>query len=65
MNKENLPPIISGGLYQKGKYGLLIFENQIKSNRLSDMWAHLYYQALTDNALQKVLFSPNLENVAV
>lgn len=65
MSKTGLPPIISGGLYKQGQYGLLLLENKTKTNRLTDMWAHLYYQSISNESLQKILFSSNLKNVQI
>ncbi len=57
MDRVDLPPIISGCLYGRGRYGLLLLEDRSKTSRLSDTWAHLYYRSLTDSSLQTVLFS--------
>jgi integrative and conjugative element protein (TIGR02256 family) len=65
INRSSLPPIISGGLYGNGRYGILLVENKTKTNRLAFIWAHLYYQSLTNESLRKILFSPETKNVQV
>lgn len=57
MDGVDLPPIISGCLYGRGRYGLLLLEGRSKTSRLSDIWAHLYYRSLLDSSLQMALFS--------
>lgn len=57
MDGVDLPPIISGCLYGRGRYGLLLLEDRSKTSRLSDIWAHLYYRSLLDSSLQMALFS--------
>ena len=63
MNKKDLPPVISCGLYGHGRYGLMLIENKI--NRLTDIWANLYYQSLTNDSLRSVLFSLDEKNVQI
>ncbi|NLD66507.1 MAG: hypothetical protein GX648_08045 [Crenarchaeota archaeon] len=57
MSKLELPPVISGGLYNKGQYGILFVENKTKTSTLSELWAFLYFQALENIELRKILFS--------
>jgi hypothetical protein len=65
MSRSNLPPIISCGLYNKGRCGLLVSENRDKTNRLTEIWGYLYYKALEDAEIQRTLFSSELENVRI
>ncbi|HML31955.1 Mov34/MPN/PAD-1 family protein [Sporomusa sphaeroides] len=65
MKEIERPPVISGGLYGYGRYGLLLLENKSKTNQLTDIWAHLYYQSLTNLDLNKMLFSSNLTNISI
>ena len=65
MSKQDLPPIISGGLYGSGRQGILFLENKSKSVKLMTMWAYLYHQTLKDESLRKMLFDGQLDNVQV
>jgi hypothetical protein len=65
MNETELSPVISCGLYNKGRCGLLVSENKDKTNRLTGIWAHLYYQSLNDTDIQRTLFDSELDNVRI
>lgn len=65
MNKANLPPVISCGLYGRGRSGLMLTENENKTGSLAIIWAHLYHQALTDEDIHEILFSSSLEKVPI
>ena len=65
MNMVDLPPVISCGLYGRGRSGLMLTENENKTGSLAIIWAHLYHQALTDEDIHGILFSSNLENVPI
>ena len=65
MNETDLSPVISCGLYNKGRCGLLVSENKDKTNRLTGIWAHLYYQSLNDTDIQRTLFDSELDNVRI
>jgi hypothetical protein len=65
LESENLPRIVSAGLYNKGKNGFLIIESKDKEIKLIHAWAYLYYLSLSNNLLHKVLFDSNLENVNI
>lgn len=65
MSRKDLPPIITCGLYNNGRCGLLVVENKNTSTRLIEIWGYLYYKALEDSELQRTLFSSELENVRI
>ncbi|CAB1056285.1 hypothetical protein D1BOALGB6SA_1021 [Olavius sp. associated proteobacterium Delta 1] len=65
MSRKDFPPIISCGLYNNGRYGLLVSENKDTTTRLTEIWGYLYYKALVDAELQRTLFSSELENVRI
>ncbi len=65
MRNIDLPPIISGGLYGKGRYGILLIENKSKTNRLTNLWAHLYYQSLKDSSIREVLFLSQINRAQI
>lgn len=65
MSRKDLPPIISCGLYNDGRCGLLVAENRDASTRLTEIWGYLYYKALDDAEIQRTLFSSELENVLI
>lgn len=65
MKEVNLPPVISGGLYGEGRYGLLLIENKTKTSRLAALWAYLYYYSLENQSLRDLLFSSNISNVNI
>lgn len=65
MNRVDLPPIISCGLYSRGRSCLMLTENENKTGRLANIWAHLYHQALTDGDIHEILFSSSQENVSI
>ncbi|MBU4445941.1 Mov34/MPN/PAD-1 family protein [bacterium] len=57
MDQQNLPPIISGGLFGQGRCGILFIENNLKTSRLTDLWAYLYHYSLEKNYIHDVLFT--------
>ena len=65
MDGVDLPPIISGCLYGRGRNGLLLLEDRSKTSRLSDIWAHLYYRSLLDSSLQMALFSAEVTSINI
>lgn len=65
MNMVDLPPVISCGLYARGRSGLMLSENENKTGSLSNIWAHLYHKALTDEDIHGILFSSSLENASI
>lgn len=65
MTNAGLPPVISCGLYDRGGSGLMLTENENKTGRLTNIWAYLYYQALTDEDIHGILFSSSLENIQI
>lgn len=65
MSRKDLPPIISCGLYNNGRCGLLVAENKDANTRLTEIWGYLYYMALDDAEIQRTLFSSELENVRI
>jgi len=65
MNSQELSPIISCGLYNKGRYGFMLSEDKNRSNRLPTIWAHLYFKTLTDKDIRKAIFSSNMHNVLI
>lgn len=65
MDRAELPPVISCGLYGRGRSGLALIENEDKTTNLTHIWACLYHLSLTDEHIKNLLFSPNLENVSI
>jgi integrative and conjugative element protein (TIGR02256 family) len=65
MSRPDLPSIISCNLYNKGRSGLMLTENKNKTGSLANIWAFLYYQALKDDDIHRMLFSASLENVSI
>lgn len=65
MGKKELPSIISCGLYGKGRYGLLLSEDEKKGNPLTNIWANLYFETLTNIDIREALFSSNMNNVPI
>jgi len=43
MNRADLPPIISCGLYCRGRSGLMLTENENKTGCLANIWAHAHH----------------------
>jgi hypothetical protein len=60
-----LPPIISAGLYNSGKFGLLFIERGDKSCKLLHEWASLYQQTIKNKNLHYILFKTELENINI
>lgn len=65
MSRQGLPPVVSGCLYGRGRFGLLLLENESRSCQLCDIWAHLYYRALLDDSLRGALFSSEETSVQI
>lgn len=65
MGNEKLPPVISAGLYDQGKSGLLLMENKSSKVRLCDLWAHLYLMSRSDSEIRMKLFSSQSEHVFI
>jgi len=65
MSKPDLPPVISCGLYMKGRCGLLLIENKDITSRLTAIWAFLYYRSLSDTEIRSILYSRNLDDVLI
>jgi hypothetical protein len=65
LKNKKLPPIISAGLYNSGKFGLLLIERGDKSCKLLHEWAFLYQRAFTNKDLRHVLFNDKLENINI
>lgn len=65
MTKKNLVPIITGALYGRGFYGLLLLENNSKTVTLKDLWAYLYWQSLNNETIRNVLFSSELDKINI
>lgn len=65
MGHPDLPPVISGGLYGRGSFGVLFTEGKTKNSKLPDLWAHLYLLSLTDKFLQSNLYSSTVDNVRI
>lgn len=65
MSRADLPPVISCGLYGRGRSGLMLTENTNRTGSLAGIWAHLYHNALKDDDIHGILFSSSLENVSI
>jgi len=65
MNRADLSPVISCGLYGRGRSGLMLSENENRTGSLAGIWAHLYQKALKDDDIHDILFSSSLENVSI
>lgn len=65
MSRADLPPVISCGLYNRGRSGLMLLENENKTGGLLKTWAYLYQQALVDNDIRDILFSSNLDSISI
>ncbi|WP_020678086.1 Mov34/MPN/PAD-1 family protein [Geopsychrobacter electrodiphilus] len=65
MSRTDIAPVISGGLYGQGLYGILLSENKTKECLLVDLWAHLYRRTLEDESLRGVLFASQIDNVRI
>lgn len=65
MDRVDLPPVISCGLYGRGRSGLALIENEDKTTNLTHIWACLYHLSLTNEHINNLLFSQNLENVSI
>jgi integrative and conjugative element protein (TIGR02256 family) len=65
MSRPDLPPVISCGLYMKGRCGLLLIENKDMTSRLTAIWAFLYYKSLSDTDIRTILYTRNLDDVLI
>lgn len=65
MAKSGLPSVISCGLYDRGLFGLVLVENEYKTTNLIHIWACLYHMSLTNEHINNILFSLNMENVSI
>lgn len=65
MAKSDLPSVISCGLYDRGRSGLALVENEDKTTNLIHIWACLYHMSLTEEHINNMLFSLNMENVSI
>ena len=63
MTKNNLPPIISTGLYHQGRFGFLLEEGQ--NCKLCDLWAFLYLKSHTNELIREMLFDSKQDNVLI
>ena len=61
MGLQGTAPVISAGLYESGKSGLLLLESRHRNVRLTDLWAHVYRMALEDKAIHNALFQQQKE----
>jgi proteasome lid subunit RPN8/RPN11 len=62
---NSLPQIISAGLYNNGKTGLLVYENRKKDVNLTQLWALLYLKAYNDKNLQNTLFDTKQDHISI
>jgi len=65
MGNEKIPPVISAGLYNRGKSGLLLIENKTRKARLCDLWAHLYLMSRNDSETRQMLFSSQNNEISI
>jgi len=65
MSRADLPPVISCGLYGRGRSALMLYENESKTGGLVNIWAYLYHHTLRDDDIHEILFSSSLENVSI
>lgn len=65
MGNENFPPIISAGLYDRGKSGLLLVESKSRKARLCDLWAHLYLMTRNDSEIRQMLFASQNNEISI
>jgi len=65
MSRHDIPPVISCGLYRKGRCGLLLIENKDMTSRLTAIWAFLYSMSLSDTEIRNILYSRNLDDVLI
>lgn len=65
MGAGKLPPIVSMGLYDSGRCGILFLENIQQDVRLTDLWAHVYRMALVNGELRRALFDQQKQRVAI
>jgi hypothetical protein len=64
-NNNSLPQIISAGLYNNGKTGLLVFENKNKDVDFAQLWSLLYLWAYNDKKLRNTLFMTKQDNINI
>jgi len=65
MRNEKYPQIISAGLYDRGKSGLLLIESKSRKAQLCDLWAHLYLMSRNDSETRKMLFSSQNNEISI
>lgn len=65
MGSEIIPPVISAGLYDRGKSGLLFMESKSRKTRLCDLWAHLYLMTLNDSETRQMLFASHNNEISI
>lgn len=65
MDCSNRPPVISAGLYNNGKQGILLMENAKRTTQLSDLWANLYLMTIHNKDIYNLLFSSNQDQVSI
>lgn len=65
MSKNHLPPVVSAALYKHGQYGLLLLENNLKTNDLKNLWAHLYWKSTNNIDIRSALFGSELKAVNI
>lgn len=65
MGSEKLPPVISVGLYDQGKSGLLLMESKSRKARLCDLWAYLYLMTINDSATRQMLFASQNNEISI
>lgn len=65
MGVSKRPPVISAGLYDHGKYGILFTENAKRTTQISDLWAHLYLMSIHNTEIRNMLFSSKQDQIAI
>lgn len=65
MGNLELPPIISGGLYNHGKNGLLFVESKSKTPNLTELWAYLYFKSIENVELRDILYSSKEDHAQI
>jgi integrative and conjugative element protein (TIGR02256 family) len=65
MGCSTRPPVISAGLYDRGKYGILFTENANRTTQISDLWAHLYLMSIHNTEIRQMLFSSQQEQITI
>lgn len=65
MGCSKRPPVISAGLYDHGKFGILLAENAKRTSQISDLWAHLYLMSIHSTEIRQMLFSSHQEQITI